>query len=111
MAIKKDMLDDLLAGRGPKAVFSKDGLSAGRGSDLHRPSHPQFAGFPVLERPEARRRPTRLLTQVRHPVNSLCQIDITERRTAQFRTECKHASFSSDPAFVSNNARADRACT
>ena len=26
MAIKKDMLDDLLAGRDPKAVFSKDGL-------------------------------------------------------------------------------------
>ena len=26
MAIKKDTLDDLLAGRDPKAVFSKDGL-------------------------------------------------------------------------------------
>lgn len=26
MAIKKDTLNDLLAGRDPKAVFSKDGL-------------------------------------------------------------------------------------
>src|ERR1700758_1065016 len=45
-------------GRRPEGLSGGDrgGLSAGRGSDLHRPSHPQFAGFRVLERPEARRR-------------------------------------------------------
>ena len=44
--------------RRPEGLSGGDrgGLSAGRGSNLHRPSHPQFAGFRVLERPEARRR-------------------------------------------------------
>ena len=47
-------------GRRPEGHSGSDrgGLSAGRGSDLHRPSDPQFAGFRVLERPEARRRRT-----------------------------------------------------
>ena len=45
-------------GRRPEGLSGGDRgrLSASRGSNLHRSSDPQFAGFCVLERPEAHRR-------------------------------------------------------
>ena len=48
-------------GRRPEGLSGGDRgrLSASRGSNLHRSSDPQFAGFCVLERPQAHRRRTR----------------------------------------------------
>ena len=53
--LKARGVEDVLIAEGfPEADRGR--LSADRGSDLHRSSDPQFAGFCVLERPEARRR-------------------------------------------------------